>query len=74
MRQAFGIVHVLVTGQSAEHGLAELAQKGMTTVRTGARVGQDLAGDVAQAKGMVEFTIGKEPGIGRDLGAVKLQL
>jgi hypothetical protein len=67
VRQAIRIIHVLVAGQSAEHGLAELAQQGMSPVRARARVGQDFARDVAQAKGMVEFTKGKEPGIGRDL-------
>jgi hypothetical protein len=36
--QAFGIVHVLVAGQSTEHGLAELAQQGMSPVRARAGV------------------------------------
>ena len=74
MRQPVGIVHVLVPGQAPEHGLAELSNQGVASVRAGPGVRQDLSSGLAQAEGIIEFAAGEQPTIGRDLRSVELQL
>ncbi len=74
MRQPVRIVHILVARQAPKHRLAELAQQGMASVRAGAGVRQNLSSDLAQTEDIVEFAAGKQPAVGRDLGAVKFEL
>ena len=74
MRQPVGIVHILVPCQAPEHGLAELSNQGVASVRAGAGVRQNLSSGLAQTKGIVEFAAGQQTAIRRDLRAVELQL
>ena len=46
----------------------------MAPVRTGASVRENLSCHLAQAENIVEFAAGQQPAIGRDVGAVKLEL
>ena len=74
MRQPVGIVHVLVPRQAPEHGLAELSNQGMASVRAGAGVRQHLSSGLAQTKGIIKFAAGQQTTIRRDLRSVELQL
>ena len=74
VRQPVRIVHILVACQAPEHGLAELSNQGVASVRAGAGVRQNVSSGLAQTKGIVEFAAGQQTTIGRDLGAVELQL
>jgi hypothetical protein len=38
------------------------------------RVGQVLARDLHQSEGIVQFAMGKQAGVGGDIGAVQLEL
>ncbi len=71
--EAVGIVHVLVAGQTAEHGLAELGHETVPTVHPGARVDQRIGGQRGQAERVVEFPECEQTGVGRDARAVELQ-
>jgi hypothetical protein len=73
MAQAFGIVHVLVSGEPPEHGLPQQPDQRMATVPAGARVSKRAACHHAQAEGVVEFTIGQQASIGSNGRASKLE-
>src|SRR5262249_17824159 len=55
-------------------GLAQESQEAVLGVLPGARVKQDARGRAGQAEGVVEFPIGKEPGVTGNGRAVELQL
>jgi hypothetical protein len=73
MAQAFGIVHVFVSGKPPEHGLPQQPDQSMAAVLAGACVGERLARNRAEAEGIIEFTIGQQARIGSDDGAAKLE-
>ncbi len=60
--------------KAAKHRLPELRCQGVATVPAGPAVGQHLPGHLGQAEGIIEFTEGEQPGVGRDLGTVEFQL
>ena len=74
VRQPVRIVHILVACQAPEHGLAELSNQGVASVRAGAGVRQNVSSGLAQTQGIVEFAAGQQTTIGRDLRSVELQL
>ena len=74
MAQAFGVVHVLVSGETPEHGLPKQPDQRMAAVPAGARIGEHVAGHCAETEGVVEFAIGQQSGIGGDPRAMELQL
>ena len=73
MAQAFGIVHVFVSGKPPEHGLPQQPDQCMAAVLAGACVGELLARHRAEAEGIVELSIGQQARIGSDGGAAKLE-
>jgi hypothetical protein len=72
--QAIGVVHVLVATEAAEDRLAEQARQRVPAVPAGARVNQFIAHHVRQPERVIEFAIGKQPGVGGDPGAMKREL
>ena len=74
MAQAFGIVHVFVSGKPPEHGLPQQPDERMTAVLAGTRVGQHVARHHAETQGIVKFAIGQQSGIGGDPRAMELKL
>ena len=73
MAQAFGIVHVLVAGETTKHRLPQQSDQRMAAVLARARIRERLACHRGQPKGVVEFAIGQQSGIGGDHGPTKLQ-
>jgi hypothetical protein len=71
--QPFGVVHVLIAGQTTEHRLSQQANERMTTILASSRIGEHLTSQAGQAEHVVEFAIGEQPGIGGDDRAAKLQ-
>ena len=67
MAEAIGVVDILVPGKPPEHRLPELRRQGVAVILTGPAVGQYLPGHLGQAKGIIEFTESKQPGVGGDL-------
>jgi hypothetical protein len=45
--QAFGVVHVLVSGEATKNGLTQQTNKRMTAVLARARIGERIAGSVS---------------------------
>jgi hypothetical protein len=43
MAQSFGVVHVLVSGEAAKHGLPQHANKSMAAIPAHACIGDNLA-------------------------------
>jgi hypothetical protein len=74
VRQPVGIVHVLIPGEATKDGLTDLGCQGMAPVPPGSGIGESLPGKFRQAEGIIEFPEGEETGVGRDPGAVELQL
>lgn len=74
MAKAVGVIDILVPGKAAEHQLPELRRQGVATVLAGPKVGQHLPGHLRQAKGIVQFPEGEQPGIRRDPRTMELQL
>ena len=74
VRQPVGIVHVFVAGQPPQHGLAQLSDQRVAAVLARSGAGETLSGDRCQPKRLIKFTKGEQTGVGRDLGAVELQL
>ena len=74
MRQPVGIVHVLVSGQPPEHGLAKLSDQRVAAVLAGPGVGENLSGQVCQAEGIIEIPKGEQTSVGRHFRTVELQL
>ena len=74
MAQAFGIVHVIISGEPPEHRLPEQPDQSMAAVPAGPRIGEHVCGHCAETKGVIEFAIGEQSGIGGDPRAIELQL
>ena len=74
MAEAVGVIDILLSGETAEHRLPELRRQGLVIVLAGPQVGQHLSGYLGQAKGIVQFPEGEQPGIRRDPRTMELQL
>ena len=72
--EAVRIVHVLVPGEAAEHGLAELREQRVAPVLAAARIVKRVGGQRRQAEGVVEFAEREQAGVGGDRGAVEFEL
>jgi len=72
-RQPFGIVHVLVSGQAAEHRLAQQARQQVARVLAAPQVRQRRPGDLGQAENIVQLAVGQEASVRGDLPAVEFQ-
>ena len=72
--ETFGVVDILVAGQSAVDRLPQQSRQGVLLVLSEAGVVQDGRGRTGQFEGVVEFTIGEKSGIAGDGRAVEFQL
>jgi hypothetical protein len=68
------VVHILVPGKAAEHGLAELREQRVAAVLPRAGIVEQIGGEHRQAEGIVEFAEREEPGVRGDRGAVEFEL
>ena len=57
MTKTFGIVHILVASETAEHRLPQQADRRMATVLAGPRIGEHVACRRGQSKCVVKFAI-----------------
>ena len=55
--KTFGIVHILVASETAEHRLPQQADRRMATVLAGPRIGEHVACRRGQSKCVVKFAI-----------------
>jgi type III restriction enzyme len=74
MAQSLGIVHVLVSGEATEHGLPQHSDKCLPAVLTGSRIRERFPCHRAEAERVVEFPIGKKPGVRGHGRAAKMQI
>jgi hypothetical protein len=73
MRQPVSIIHVLVSGEPPENGLAKLSDQRVAAILTGPWVGENLSGQVCQAEGIIEVPKGEQTSVGRHSRTVELQ-
>jgi hypothetical protein len=73
MPQALGVVHVLISSETAKHRLSRQTYQRMATVLASARIGKRLARHRGQAECVVELAVCEQSRVGRDHGAAKLQ-
>ena len=62
--QPFGVVHVLVAGETAKHRPPQHADQRVATVLASPRIGEHLTCQRAQSKRVVKFAIGQQSSIG----------
>lgn len=72
--QAVGGVHVLIATQATEDGLPKQSCHRVLVVLAGARVDELVANHVRQLERVIELTVGKQSGVGGDLGTAELKL
>ena len=73
MPQALGVVHVLISSETAKHRLSQQTYQRMAAVLACARIGKRLARHRGQAECVVELAVCEQSRVGRDHGAAKLQ-
>lgn len=73
MRQAFGIVHVFITRETPEHGLAQQTGQQVAGVLARAAFRQDIARQISEAERIVQFTVDQDAGIGGDATSMEVE-
>jgi hypothetical protein len=73
MTQPFGVVHILVAGKTAKHGLPQHSDESVPAVLAGPCVQELVAGHRGQAERVVEFPVGQQSGVGGDDRTTKLE-
>ena len=69
MPQALGVVHVLISSETAKHRLSQQTYQRMAAVLACARIGKRLARHRGQAECVVELAVCEQSRVGRDHGA-----
>lgn len=64
--QAFGVADVIVSDQPRKHRLPQQVSQSMAAAAADAGISKHISGQRAGAKSIVEFTYGKQSGIGSD--------
>jgi hypothetical protein len=72
--ETFGVVHVLVTSEAAEHRLPQQAGQQVVGVLASTAFRQDTAGQISEAECVIQFSVDQDAGIGGDAAAVEFQL
>jgi hypothetical protein len=67
------VVHVFVSGQSPEHGLAKLSDQGVAAVLARPGIRKDFSGQVCQAKRIIEISEREQPSVGGHARTVEFQ-
>ncbi len=73
VREALGVIHVLVSGEPTEHRLAKKSHEEMSDVLAVPRLRQDHSAQLGQSKRVVQFPIREQAGIGGDVAAMEFQ-
>ena len=73
MCQAIGVVHILIPGEAPEHRLPQQPGQQVPGVPAAAAFRKSATSQVGQPQGVVEFSLGQQPGVGRDPAAVEFQ-
>ena len=71
--QTLGVVHVLISSETTEHGLPQQTDQRMAAVPTGARIGKSFDCHLGQSERVVKFAVRQQSRIGCDHGPAKLQ-
>jgi hypothetical protein len=71
--QSVGVVDIFVAGEAAENRLAKQAGRQMAGVLAAPSIRQRPPGEIGQRKGVVEFAVGQQTGVGSDPAAVELR-
>jgi hypothetical protein len=74
VRQAIGVIDILIAGKTAEHGLAKQAGQQVTGVLATAALRQHRTRQIGQPERIVQFPVGQQTGVGGDPAAVEFQL
>jgi len=74
MGETFSVVHILISGKAAEHGLAEQAGQDVPGILASAAFRQRCTRDAGQPERVVQLTVCDQSGAGGDAGPVKFQL
>ena len=69
-----GVVHVLVSGEASIDGLAKQTDAAVPEVLAGAVIANGVVDRRGQTESVVEFTVGEQTRVGRDLRAMETQL
>jgi hypothetical protein len=72
--QTFSVIHVLVSGETTEHGLPQETRQHVSSVLAATTIRQHCAGKRGKTESVIQVTVGEQSRIGRDAGAVKFQL
>lgn len=71
MAQALGVVHVIISGTSAEYRLPQQPDQSVAAIPAGPRIGEHVRGNCAGTEGVAEFAVGEQSGIGSDPWAME---
>jgi hypothetical protein len=74
MRQAIGIVDVLIAGEAAEHRLPKQASQQVAGILATAALRQHRTCEIREAEHVIQFSMGQDAGVGGDATAVEFQL
>ena len=69
-----GIVHVVVSAEASENGLAELPGKTVASILPTTGVSEHVPGNLGQPESIIQFPVRQQPSVGSDLGTVELKL
>ena len=72
MPKPLGVVDILITGETPEYGLPQHADKRMPAILAGADVGERFTRHRGETERVVEFSIGKQTGVGGADRATKM--
>jgi hypothetical protein len=64
VRQALGVVHVLIASKTAEHRLPKKSHQEMSGVLAAPRLKQNLSAQFGQSKRVIELAVRKKATIG----------
>ena len=74
VRQTISVVHGLIVGKPAEHGLAKQTGQQVTGVLAAAAPRQHCTCEISEADRIVPFPVDNDAGIGGDAAAMEFQL
>ena len=73
MAQPVGVVHVFISRETTENGLPQHSDKSMPAVLASSSIRERFPAHRTEAECVVEFTICKQPGVGRHDRTAKLE-
>ncbi len=64
LREALGVIHVFVSGETTEYRLPKKSHQEMSGILATPRLRQNLSAQLGQSKGVIQFTIRAQTGVG----------